>query len=358
MASEEPGQSLDKKVVRTSPVLWLLGLVFALLLGALGTQALSDLADLFREPQLADYRAPLVEPIARERDAVLATPDPQKEKIARGERDLADLDRAVGTGEATWRTWLSTRATLGGTSGEDKELRLRRDQVDRLRKERDDEAHALAQLRLEPDARAAALADLERRERDAGRAAVDAFNPVHRRWAWKVLAARLALVVPVWLVAAALWARRGASRYLTLLWGYWAFSLWMLLWGIGPYLPHYGGYGPLALGLAVTAWGSVSLVRFFNRRATARRQRIVDDAIVKHRCPGCDRDYLIGREVALDMTAARKATVRHFDAAALHPHACPGCGLPLFGACAACQHEQLVHLEHCAACGAAWHTVT
>lgn len=354
MASSPPTQSLDKKVVRTSPVLWFLGLVFAVLLGALGTQGLSDLADLFREPQSDEYRAPRVEPILREREALLASPDPRHTKILRAERDLGDQERTLATAEEGWRTWLSTRATLGGTSGEDKELRLRRDHLDRLRNERDDAARAVAQARLEPDGRAAALAEIDRRERDATRAAQDELDAAHRRWSWKVLAARLGLVVPVWLLAGWLWARRRASSYVTLLWGYWAFSLWMLLWGIGPYLPHYGGYGPLALGLAVTAWGSVSLVRFFNRRASARRQRIVDDAIVKHRCPGCDRDYLIGREVGLDLTVARKATVRHFDAAALRPFACPGCGLPLFAPCAACKHEQLAHLDHCAACGAAW----
>lgn len=354
MANEERTQSLDKKLVRTSPVLWILGVVFALLLGALGTQGLSDIADLFREPQLETYRAPRTGAIERERSALLATPDPQQEKIARAERDLADQERTLATAEESWRTWLATRATLGVNVGEDKELRGRRDQLDLLRKERDGAARALGQARLEPDARALALSELGRRMDEASLAAEDEYAAAHRGWTWKVLAARLGLVVPVWLLAAWLWTRRRESKYVTLLWGYWAFSLWMLLWGIGPYLPHYGGYGPLALGLAVTAWGSVSLVRFFNQRAPARRQRIVDKAIATHRCPGCDRDYLIGCEVGLDAAVARKATLRHFDAAALHPHACPGCGLPLFGACAGCRHEQVVHLECCAACGAPW----
>src|ERR1700689_3463484 len=132
MASEEPTQSLDKKVVRTSPVLWILGLLFALLLGGIGTQGLSDLADVFREPQLHEYLAPRVDPIEQERSAIVASPDPRRAAIARAERDLADQERVLGTAEESWRTWLSARATLGGTIGEDKELRLRRDQLDRL----------------------------------------------------------------------------------------------------------------------------------------------------------------------------------------------------------------------------------
>lgn len=352
MATEE----LEKKVVRTSPVLWVLGVVFATLLGGLGTHALVDIADMFREPALEEYRRPRVEELERRRSALQASPDPQQDKITRAERDLGDLERTLGTAEESWRTWLSTRATLGGKGAEDAELRHRRDQLDQLRKERDDVARSLTQLRAEPNSRAVDVAKIGEEIEAASRAAEDEFEAAHRAWSWKVLSARLALVIPIWLLAAWLWARRRESKYLTLLWGYWAFALWMLLYGIGPYLPHYGGYLPLGAGTAVAAWASISLVRFFNRRAPARRRRIVDRALGKHLCPGCDRDYLIGCEVALDAAGSRKMTVRHFDAEGLRPRACPACGLTLFGACAGCGHLQVVHLDKCAACGAVWTT--
>ncbi len=350
------GEELDKKVVRTSPALWLLGAVFAVLLGGLGTHALVDIADMFREPSLEDYRRPRVEAIEQRRNALAGAPDPRQEKITRAERDAADLDRTLSTAEESWRTWLSTRATLGGKSNEDAEVRRRRDQLDQLRKERDDAARALTELRAGADTRAAELAAIGQEIETASRAAEDEYDVAHRGWSWRVLGARLALVVPIWLLAAWLWARRRESKYLTLLWGYWGFSLWMLLYGIGPYLPHYGGYLPLGAGSAVAAWASVSLVRFFNRRAPARRRRIVDRALGQHRCPGCDRDYLIGREVGLDAALARKATVRHFDTAALRPRNCPSCGLTLFGACASCGEVQMALLEQCAACGHPWAT--
>jgi hypothetical protein len=50
----------------------------------------------------------------------------------------------------------------------------------------------------------------------------------------------------------------------------------------------------------------------------------------------------------------RKSVSRHYDRAALHPRACPACGLQLFRECPACQAEQVAHLERCAQCGAAW----
>jgi hypothetical protein len=353
MSGEEPAPppSLDKKIVRTSPVLWLLGVVFALFLGALGTRALSDIADAFHEPELDEFRGPRVSGLERQREQLAAAPDPRRIEIERAERDLADLERTLATAEETWRTWLQTRATLGG-SGEDAEVRARRDRLDKLRAERDAQARRIDELRRSPDAREAQLAELGRRIDEAGRQAAAEFEAVHRAWTFKVLSARLALVIPIWGLSAWLWSRRRESKYITLLWGYWGFALWMLLYGIGPYLPHYGGYVPLALGGGVTVWASVSLVRFFNRRAPMRRRRIVDRALQRHICPACDRDYLIGREIALELGSTRKGTVRRYDAAGLRPHACPACGLALWRACAACRHEQLAHLERCAACGA------
>jgi hypothetical protein len=351
MATDE----LDKKIVRTSPVLWLLGLVFAFLLGGLGTRALYDIADMFHEPEEEEFRTNVKDHQAR-RAALEQTPDPQRDKIARAERDLADLERTLATAEESWRTWLQTRATLGAKAGEDAEVRRRRDQLDQLRKDRDHAAQELAQRRQEPSQVAAELRAIDRDIEKLSREAEDQFAAAHRIWSWKVLAARLALVIPVWALAAWLWARRRQSKYLTLLWGYWAFAIWMLLYGIGPYLPHYGGYGPLAAGTGLAVWASVSLVRFFNRRAPIRKRRIVDRALAKHLCPGCDRDYLIGREVGLDSAMTRKATVRHYDAAAMRPRACPACGLQLFGPCASCNQVQVVHLEQCAACGSPWKT--
>ncbi|MGC4119374.1 MAG: hypothetical protein QM765_33370 [Myxococcales bacterium] len=356
--STTPAANLEKKVVRTSPVLWILGGALALLLSGLGTQALEDLADLFAEPQREGYLQPKVEPLRREREALSAAEDPRRVPLQRAEDDLRVLERTVSTAEQGWRTWLETRATLGPSSGEDQELRSRRDKLDGLRQERDRASQALEAMRREPDPRTAALADLDRRIAEAERAADGDYAAAHRVWTLKVLAARLGLVVPIWAFAAWLWARRRESRYITLLWGYWAFSVWMLFWGIGPYLPHYGGYFPLAIGAVVTVWVSVSLVRYFNLRAPMRRRKIVDRAIARHRCPNCDRDYLLGREVGTDIGLARKSTTRRYDAEALRPHACPACGLPLFAECPACKSVQVVHLDACASCGASWPPAT
>lgn len=346
--------SLDRKLVRTSPLLWGLGAVLALLLAALGTRVLSDVADLFPAPERETFREPRLAPLDRERRALEEEGRARAVTLDRAERDLGALEQALSTAEESWRTWLATRATLGRTGSEDREVRHRRDRLDAMRSERDAAQAHLAALRLAPDPLAARRAALDERLRAAEAEADEAYGVAERAWRVKVLSARLALVVPLLLLAAWLWSRRRTSRYPTLLWGYWAFAVWMLALGIWPYLPHYGGYAPLALGVLLTVWASVSLVRAFNRRAPARRRRIVDRALARHRCPGCDRDWLLGREHGLDLGLGRKASVRHFDRAALRPRNCPACGIALFAACPGCGAEQVAHLDHCAACGAAW----
>ncbi|HSN13988.1 MAG TPA: hypothetical protein VLT61_05105 [Anaeromyxobacteraceae bacterium] len=352
--STSPTPSLDKKVVRTSPVLWILGAGLAVLLCALGTRALSDVADLFVEPAPADFRGPALEQLERERELLSEEDGGRRLRIERAERDQQALERALETAEENWRTWLETRGTLGGTADEDSAVRARRDRIERLRAERDRGAERVAALRREPDPSAEKRDALEARVREAEEAAGDAWSAAMNVWRLKVLSARLALVLPLAAVAVWLWRRRRETRYVTLLWGYEGFVVWMVGLGIYPYLPHYGGYFPLVAGVVATVALSISLVRYFNARAAARRRRIVDRAIARHRCPGCERDYLLGRETALELGVVRKATSRHFDAAALRPRACPSCGLALFGACPACHEVQLVHVERCVSCGTPW----
>jgi len=352
LSSVSASERLAKKSVRTSPVLWILGGFFAAFLCWLGTKGLSDIADIFHEPDLSEFRLPRVSPLEKERDAVNSIPDPRADKIERAQSDLTELERTLGTAEQTWKTWLDTRATLGGNAAEDQKVRARRDQLDVLRSERDKAKALLLALRNEPDPRADALETVNRKIAIAEQDASREYESAHSTWKFKVLSARLGLVGPIWALAAWLWARRRGSRYVTLLWGYWAFSIWMLIWGIGPYLPQYGGYIPFVVGAGACVWLSVSLLHYFNRRAHIRRRKIVDRAIARHCCPNCERDYLIGREVGIDLGLARKATTRHFDLDAVRPRVCPACGLPLFAACPECKHEQLVHLDWCSACGA------
>jgi hypothetical protein len=352
-ASDVP-TSLEKKAVRTSPVLWILGAALSALLCALGTRILSDVADLFPEPSLSTFRDPLVEPIERERAALADGDQDRHLRLERAERDQETLERTLATAEESWRTWLATRGTLGGSADEDREVRARRDRLDRLRGERDAAARRVSALRREPDPQAEERRALDARLRAAEAQAASAYGSALNAWRVRVLAARLGLVAPIVAFAVLLWRRRRRTRYPTLAWGFIAFAVWVLGVGIFPYLPHYGGYLPLVAGVVATIWISVSLVRFFNARAAARRLRIVDRAIARHRCPGCDRDYLLGREVGLDLGVVRKSVSRHFDRAALRPRACPACGLPLFRECPACKAEQVAHLERCAECGAPW----
>src|SRR5262245_14771377 len=137
---------LDAKVVRTSPVLWILGAVFAGFLGSLGTKLLIDVAAVFREPDSSQFRNAELKNLEAKRVALADSADPRRNKLQRAERDLAALDRAVSTGESSFKTWLDARATLGAEGDEDREVRSRRDRLDRLRQERDNAATAVDQM--------------------------------------------------------------------------------------------------------------------------------------------------------------------------------------------------------------------
>jgi hypothetical protein len=347
----DPTAALDQKTIRTSPLLRVLGTLFALFLGALGTQGLSDVADLFPAPAASDFQERLATPLTDELAAIDRQPDPRAPRLEAARKDAADLERASEQAEESWQRWLATRATLGGTKHEDQAIRSRRDQLDQLRAERDDARLQVAALLAQPDPRDQARAAVNERLQAARQQAAREYAAADQAWRLRVLAARIALVLPVLALAVVLWRRRSRLAYVTLLWAYWAFTAWMVLWGMAPYLPRYGGYAPLTLGAGVTVWGAISLARWMNSRAPLRRRRIVDQAIARHRCPACDRDYLLGRETALDAGLARKARTLHYDLAALHPAHCGACGLALFAPCGGCQSLRMVQAERCSTCG-------
>src|SRR5271155_5638072 len=95
MPTSAPTPSLDQKTIRTSPILWILGVLFALFLGALGTQGLSAVADLFTQPGYSAFERAKPAPRREQRSAPSRLPDPREPKTEAPRKDVSDLDRAV-----------------------------------------------------------------------------------------------------------------------------------------------------------------------------------------------------------------------------------------------------------------------
>ncbi len=162
----------------------------------------------------------------------------------------------------------------------------------------------------------------------------------------KVFLIRLALTLPLLLIAGWLFARQRQSTWWPFVWGYIYFALFVFFVELVPYLPSYGGYVRNIVGVVITVLVGRQAILSFNRyrqrqlEAEARpdaerRQQISYDTsllrLAKKVCPGCERPVELDNP-QIDF--------------------CPHCGLSLFDHCTQCQTRKSAFARFCFACGA------
>ncbi|HEY2256241.1 MAG TPA: zinc ribbon domain-containing protein, partial [Variovorax sp.] len=217
--------------------------------------------------------------------------------------------------------------------------------LDALRQKEDEAQRAVGTTRqVALDARQAReqaqqkLTQLE----DAARTRLEAEN---RRVELRVFGWRLALTLPLLVIAGWLFARKRKSTWWPFVWGFIFFALFAFFVELVPYLPSYGGYVRYAVGIVLTVlvgrYAIVALNRYLARQKlaeaqpeTVRRNELSYDTalarLAKGVCPGCERP--------VDL----KNTTIDF---------CPHCGIGLFDHCRVCNARKSAFAKFCHACG-------
>ena len=182
------------------------------------------------------------------------------------------------------------------------------------------------------------LSDMERNARGAHAQAL-------RVQELRVFGYRLALTLPLLLLAGWLFARKRRSTWWPFVWGFIGFALFAFFVELVPYLPSYGGYVRYIVGIVATVlvgrWAIVALQRYLERQHAAeaqpdaqRRAELGYDTalarLAKGVCPGCER--------AVDLKDGRTDF-------------CPHCGIGLFDHCGHCQARKSTFSRFCPACG-------
>lgn len=327
--------------------LWLVALVFAGFLIGLGGTVVGDLPKVEKKLSLDDFmdrsvsgalRAGIItaETAGREANSAL--------EQAQLKRRVAQSDTAAA--RETFSNWLSTREATQ-LSDQDPGLVARTRALDGLRvRERATEAAVQAQQQAALDARQAVeqkrrqLAELEQTARRE-------LNAEQRRVELRVFLYRLALTLPLLVLAGWLFAKKRKSTWWPFVWGFILFALFAFFVELVPYLPSYGGYVRYAVGIVLTVLvgrrAIVSLNRYLERQKRAeqmpdaqRRGELGYDTalarLAKGVCPGCERP--------VDL----KNTTIDF---------CPHCGIGLFDHCPPCGARKSAFARFCHGCGAA-----
>ena len=326
--------------------MWIVSLVFASFLIGLGGTIIGDLPRI-EEPltieQFADQSAlqPARAQIQRLRDAERELSNRREQAILQ----LTAVTNAYQSARSAYSNWITTRtATTDPT--QDVEVLKRTRQLDELQARQREVQVAFERIEKDLlDARQA-LAAHQRTEQQLVEGASHAYASAVFRQEFRVFAWRLALTLPLLVIAWWLVMKKRHSEYWLLMRGFVLFAVFTFFVELVPYLPSYGGYVRYVVGIVMTAVGGHYIIRamraYLVRRRqveqqteTERRQALVsEDALKKvaaNVCPACERALLTSGDVV--------------------PDYCVHCGLKLFDRCGGCDIRRNVFFLFCPKCG-------
>lgn len=327
--------------------LWLVALVFASFLIGLGGTIVGDLPKVEQPLLLDDFldsgaakalRGQIQQAQQAEQEAQAALEQARLQHARARSTTLAERE--------TLANWLATRSATQ-RAGQDPEVIARTRALDALKAAELKAQQAVqAQEQALLDARQGAqaahkrLGEMEREGRQKMAAA-------QRSVELRVFLYRLALTLPLLVVAGWLFAKKRQGTWWPFVWGFIFFALFAFFVELVPYLPSYGGYVRYIVGIALTAlvgrYAIVALNRYLERQKRAeampdpqRRKGLDYDLalarLAKNVCPGCERPVDLKNE-KIDF--------------------CPHCGIGLFDHCGHCTARKSAFAKFCHACGQA-----
>ncbi|MHC5306816.1 serine endopeptidase [Bartonella sp. LJL80] len=331
--------------------LWLVAFIFAGFLIQLGGSLVEDLPKVENAKSVDDFidQNALSALQLKQRAAENTLADARtKAQIAQETADRSAL--IYQSTKEQFTNWLETRRTTA-RSNQDDELVAQTKQLNSLQQAeleaQQNRQSAEEQLSLAQSTYRLEMSDIDDRTAKIRQAAYEQYDSASRWLELKVFLYRLALTMPLLIIAGWLFAKKRKNAYWPFVWGFAIFALFAFFVELVPYLPSYGGYVRAITGVILSVIIGISAIRGFHRYIERQKQieqqpeqerRLeieYDKAtaqLAKSICPGCDRQ--------VDMTGE-------------HADYCPHCGLCLFNHCDHCNVRKSSFSLFCYSCGEA-----
>jgi predicted RNA-binding Zn-ribbon protein involved in translation (DUF1610 family) len=329
-------------------VMWIVSLVFAGFLIGLGGRVIADLPRL-ETPLAAEQFADKV-PLARVRadiEAALARERGIGDRLDQARLRLRAVSNAYQSARTAYSNWIDTR-TATTDPNQDAEVLRRTRELDTVKTSEREAQIAVERLEKDLLDTRQALAARRRTEAELLDAATDAYESALFRQELRVFAFRLALTLPLLIVAWWFVTRKRGSDYWLLMRGFVIFAVFTFFFELVPYLPSYGGYVRYAIGIVITSIAGHYVIRAL-RSHLARRRQVEQQTEAERRQALASEDAL-KKMTANVCPACERALMTTGDVV---PDYCVHCGMKLFDRCGACETRRNVFFHYCPKCGAA-----
>ena len=330
--------------------LWIVALVFASFLIGLGSNIVQNLPLVEHRYQMNDF---IDKPAAAQAHDTL-------NHLRQQERELNDnLDQAQrkyqsaqadsATARESFNTWIATRHATELAS-QDKDLITRNQQLDKLKVTERMSLSEVEKLGEQQRNLSAQIQQVQGQISQLEQAARQALSAEQHLQELRVFGYRLALTLPLLVLAGWLLAKKRHSTYWPFVWGFVLFAAFTFFVELVPYLPSYGGYVRYTVGIIITVligrYAIVALNAYLERQKLVeqlpneqRREELSYDValsrLAKSVCPGCER--------ALDLKNPANDYCEH-------------CGICLFDRCGKCSTRKNAFTKFCHSCGTSSHS--
>lgn len=326
--------------------MWAVSVVFASFLIGLGGKIVGELPGVDTSVSIRDFMdTATVSRITARRDSLSTAYQRTQESRERAAQALTSASNAYQAQRTQFEAWIATRTATTDPQQDPEVIRRNRD-LDSLKATERNAQTAVEQIDATLLEIGQSKTALNEQEQQLERDATPAFQSAQFSRELRVFGIRLALTLPLLLVAGWLVARKRKSEYWPLLRGFVLFAVFTFFVELVLYLPSYGGYVRYGVGIITSAVVGVWIIRAM-RRYVAKRQLVEQQNEAERRralsyeaalkridggvCPGCERAVPKGPQG--------------------YANFCVHCGLRLFDKCGGCGVRKNAFYPYCPDCG-------